>query len=221
MIKCYFASNMPGGKGGMDLYKCYWRNGRWSQPLNLGTGINTKGDELFPYVSEEGILYFSSNGRTERSKKNMDVFAAEIILNGCGAPYPLLLRYEPGKDIGITYAPFIVVDAVAINDNAYPTSGMIDLSDGMDLSVVEIHRSKGVIKIASANRPVIIKTAGVIQEVRGDPRPVGGTTHPDGAFTCHMFYWNQGDQVYLFSDGVTDQFGGPAGKKSNAQSFLI
>jgi ligand-binding sensor domain-containing protein/serine phosphatase RsbU (regulator of sigma subunit) len=95
-----------------------------------------------------------------------------------------------------------------------------NLSDGMDLSVVEIHRTQGVIKIASANRPVIIKTAGFIQEIRGDRRPVGGTTHPNGAFTCHTFDWNQGDQVYLFSDGVTDQFGGPAGKKIKRSGLL-
>ena len=85
----YFASNMPGGQGGMDLYKCYLRNGRWSQPINLGATINTKGDELFPFVSEEGLLYFSSNGRTERGKKNMDVFAADITPTGYKAPYPL------------------------------------------------------------------------------------------------------------------------------------
>jgi outer membrane protein OmpA-like peptidoglycan-associated protein len=85
----YFASNMPGGQGGMDLYKCLWRNGRWSQPINLGATINTKGDELFPFVSEEGLLYFSSNGRTERGKKNMDVYAADITPTGYKTPYPL------------------------------------------------------------------------------------------------------------------------------------
>jgi serine phosphatase RsbU (regulator of sigma subunit) len=99
-------------------------------------------------------------------------------------------------------------------------SGGINLSDGMDLSVVEIYRAQGVIRIASANRPVIIKTAGVIQEIRGDRRPVGGTTHPDGAFTCQTFNWNKGDQVYLFSDGVTDQFGGPLGKKIKRSGLL-
>jgi ligand-binding sensor domain-containing protein/serine phosphatase RsbU (regulator of sigma subunit) len=99
-------------------------------------------------------------------------------------------------------------------------SNVNNLSDGMDLSVVEIHRAQGLIKIASANRPVILKIAGIIQEIRGDRRPVGGTTHPNGAFNCHTFTWSEGDQVYLFSDGVTDQFGGPSGKKIKRSGLL-
>lgn len=56
-----FASDMPGGQGGMDLYLCRWENGRWGAPQNLGPRVNTSGDEVFPHLSE-GSLYFSSNG---------------------------------------------------------------------------------------------------------------------------------------------------------------
>jgi outer membrane protein OmpA-like peptidoglycan-associated protein/tetratricopeptide (TPR) repeat protein len=58
----YFASDMPGGFGGSDIYKSYWRNKEWSTPENLGSQINTAGNELFPYIDKEGILYFASNG---------------------------------------------------------------------------------------------------------------------------------------------------------------
>ncbi len=60
----YFASNMPGGYGGWDLYVVnYVRRGRtWSVPLNLGPTINTKGDEMYPYLHSDGTLYFASNG---------------------------------------------------------------------------------------------------------------------------------------------------------------
>jgi outer membrane protein OmpA-like peptidoglycan-associated protein len=85
----YFASNMPGGQGGMDLYKCYWRNGRWSQPINLGASVNSKGDELFPFAAADGMLYFSTNGYTDRGKKNMDIYVCEIRRDGYSEPYPL------------------------------------------------------------------------------------------------------------------------------------
>lgn len=60
----YFSSNMPGGEGGWDLYVVsYVRRGKtWSVPLNLGSTINTKGDEMYPYLHTDGTLYFASNG---------------------------------------------------------------------------------------------------------------------------------------------------------------
>jgi outer membrane protein OmpA-like peptidoglycan-associated protein/tetratricopeptide (TPR) repeat protein len=63
----FFASDMPLGFGGMDLYVCYLENGRWSQPINLGPTINTEGDETFPFIHGDGTeytLYFTSNGHT-------------------------------------------------------------------------------------------------------------------------------------------------------------
>ncbi len=57
-----FASDMPGGLGGMDLYTSAWKDGEYTKPENLGPTVNTEGDEVFPYVSSTGALFFSSNG---------------------------------------------------------------------------------------------------------------------------------------------------------------
>jgi outer membrane protein OmpA-like peptidoglycan-associated protein/tetratricopeptide (TPR) repeat protein len=62
--KLYFVSDMPGGFGKMDLYVSYLEGGIWSEPINLGSEINTEGDELFPWVDTDGILYFTSDGHT-------------------------------------------------------------------------------------------------------------------------------------------------------------
>jgi outer membrane protein OmpA-like peptidoglycan-associated protein/tetratricopeptide (TPR) repeat protein len=62
--KLYFASDMPGGFGGMDLYISYFENGRWSPPSNLGPTINTEGHEVFPFLHPDGTLYFASDGNT-------------------------------------------------------------------------------------------------------------------------------------------------------------
>lgn len=57
----FFASDMPGGFGGTDLYYCIKTNGIWSAPINLGPQVNTPFDELYPHYTE-GSLRFSSNG---------------------------------------------------------------------------------------------------------------------------------------------------------------
>ena len=57
-----FASRRAGGYGGLDLYRSAWRNGRWTQPQNLGPEINTAYDETTPFLARDGItLYFSTN----------------------------------------------------------------------------------------------------------------------------------------------------------------
>ena len=59
----YFASDKPGGYGGVDIYKSLRdQSGNWGTPVNLGPTINTTGDEMFPFVADDGTLYFSSNG---------------------------------------------------------------------------------------------------------------------------------------------------------------
>lgn len=58
-----FASDMPGGEGGIDLYMTTLdARGKWTKPVNLGKGINTEEDEVFPSFFDDTILYFSSNG---------------------------------------------------------------------------------------------------------------------------------------------------------------
>ncbi len=59
----YFSSNRKGGFGGLDLYTAQMDSrGRFGKVKNLGPDINSAGDELFPYVAENGKLYFSSDG---------------------------------------------------------------------------------------------------------------------------------------------------------------
>ncbi len=58
----YFASDMPGGYGKSDLYFSVLSNGQWSKPFNLGPKINTEGNEFFPFISDDGVIYFASDG---------------------------------------------------------------------------------------------------------------------------------------------------------------
>lgn len=69
----FFASDMAGGKGGNDIYFCRKENSEWSQPINL-EDINTEGEELFPFIAPDGVLYFSSNGLGGMGK--LDIYMA-------------------------------------------------------------------------------------------------------------------------------------------------
>jgi peptidoglycan-associated lipoprotein len=76
----YFASNRPGGYGGIDLYKATkLANGDFGNAVNLGPQINTSGNDLFPRPTADGKLYFSSDGHPGFGK--LDLFVAEKIEN--------------------------------------------------------------------------------------------------------------------------------------------
>jgi peptidoglycan-associated lipoprotein len=72
----YFVSDMPGGFGSKDIWLVTrpGENESWSKPTNAGPDINTRGDELFPYVREDGTLYFSSDGLIGMG--GLDIFKA-------------------------------------------------------------------------------------------------------------------------------------------------
>ncbi|MEI8137416.1 MAG: flagellar motor protein MotB, partial [Bacteroidota bacterium] len=74
-LKLYFASDMKGTFGGKDIFVCEFINGAWSKPKNLGGLINTPGDEVFPTITEEGILYFASDAKPGLG--GFDIFYAE------------------------------------------------------------------------------------------------------------------------------------------------
>jgi len=59
----YFASDMPGGLGGTDIYRTTKKDGKWGTPVNLGKTVNGEGNEMFPFVSADGRLYYASNGK--------------------------------------------------------------------------------------------------------------------------------------------------------------
>lgn len=73
----YFASDMPGGIGGVDIYRIT-RNpdGTWGKEENLGSKINTEGNEMFPFIHESGLFFFSSDGRPGLG--GLDVFATQM-----------------------------------------------------------------------------------------------------------------------------------------------
>lgn len=79
-LNLYFVSDMPGGFGGTDIYVCKWNGSGYDAPKNLGPKVNSTGNELFPYVSMDGTLYFASNGWLGYG--GLDVFTWDFVSNG-------------------------------------------------------------------------------------------------------------------------------------------
>ena len=72
----YFVSTREGGFGGSDLYVCYKAGSSWSEPVNLGAKVNTAGNEMLPFLGEDGYLYFSSDGHAGLG--GLDIFSSEF-----------------------------------------------------------------------------------------------------------------------------------------------
>ncbi|MEY8847199.1 OmpA family protein [Psychroserpens sp. XS_ASV72] len=74
----YFSSDMPGGYGLFDIYRAPINaDGTLGEPENLGQKVNTQGQEMFPFISSNNTLYFSSNGHLGLG--NMDVFFSKVV----------------------------------------------------------------------------------------------------------------------------------------------
>jgi ligand-binding sensor domain-containing protein/serine phosphatase RsbU (regulator of sigma subunit) len=86
-------------------------------------------------------------------------------------------------------------------------------NDGMDVVVCEFNVKTRHIRFASAMRPVIIVMGGDSFYIKGNRSSVGGESVFEKYFDDQEYYLNEGDTIYLFSDGLPDQFGGPDGKK--------
>lgn len=99
----YFTSDMPGGNGGKDLWRINLKE-KGGSLENLGEWINTPGDEMFPYLRSDSVLYFASNGHPGYG--GLDIFRAELTPSGgwnvtnMGMPLN-----SAADDFGITFGP--------------------------------------------------------------------------------------------------------------------
>jgi PKD repeat protein len=69
--RIYFASDMPGGRGRMDIYYCEMNDSSWDKPVNMGPLINTQKNESFPFACKYGKLYFASDGLKGLGRKDL------------------------------------------------------------------------------------------------------------------------------------------------------
>ena len=102
----YFSSDAAGGEGGKDIWMAELDGSEWVNVHPLGAGINTAADEMYPYVHEDGTLYFSSNGHPGYG--GLDIYKAEQDSTVKDSTVWVLYNMGPsfngiGDDFGITF----------------------------------------------------------------------------------------------------------------------
>ncbi len=133
-------------------------------------------------------------------------------LNRCVNEFGLT---EPGKILD--KARELVLETFSKSDR--------DVKDGMDISLCAISPAGGggqrpgvEVRWSGANNPLWYIQNGEMKEITADKQPIGSTEKPQ-PFTTHTIELNKGDSLFLFTDGLADQFGGPKGKKFKYKKF--
>ncbi|MBL7932487.1 MAG: SpoIIE family protein phosphatase, partial [Bacteroidia bacterium] len=92
--------------------------------------------------------------------------------------------------------------------------------DGMDIALCSFDKKKGVLEFAGAYNPLWLVRNNELIEIKANKFPIGNSKAGDkNKFTNHEIPLQKGDTIYIFSDGYSDQFGGPSGKKFKASAL--
>jgi sigma-B regulation protein RsbU (phosphoserine phosphatase) len=103
---------------------------------------------------------------------------------------------------------------VASNDAVPPL-------DGMDLGLCLIEPENGKVTFAGACRPIVYTQGGEVKYIKGSIRPIGGTSLLDSqSFDSHELQLSPGDRIFLYTDGITDQFGGLKRRKLTSTKWI-
>ncbi len=123
----YFSSDRPGGFGGMDIYKVTMRDGSWEEPQNVGPTINTAGNEIFPFITAQDDLAFSSNGHPGFG--GLDVFVARQTKTNSGNWDRLVNAGKPFNSLQDDFGFYMDSE----NLNGYMSSSRTGISGNDDI----------------------------------------------------------------------------------------
>jgi peptidoglycan-associated lipoprotein len=172
----YFSSDMPGGKGGSDLYKATYDGTTWSTPENLGETINTMGNEVFPVIQNNGKLNFSSNANINMG--GLDIFESTVENGLWSQPVNLNYPINTNKD-----------DFSLIIESGDSTGYLSSNRSGID-RVYEFKKSKVVITVngLAINKLTGLPLEGVVVTLLNmdDMSEVSTISDADGKFTFKL-----------------------------------
>lgn len=127
----YFVSDLAGGYGGKDIWRSSIDGDKYGAPVNLGPSINTEGDEMFPYMREDSVLYFSSNGLPGFG--GLDIFYAKEVADGKWVVKSMMYPINSNADdFGISFVKGANKGAFSSNRNekkGYDKIWSFDLPD--------------------------------------------------------------------------------------------
>lgn len=163
-------------------------------------------------------------------RKKDTIYIAAVDCTGHGVPgammsfigYFLLNEINSHQD---DYKPAYILDKLdeKVKNTLKQENGNANSRDGMDLALCKIDKEKNSLEFAGAHRPLLLIRNNEILEFKADRKPIGGITlkkYPQN-FTNHVINIESGDAIYIYSDGITDQFGGNDEKKAKYGSGRI
>lgn len=171
----YFASTRPGGYGGVDLYKATkMANGDFGNAVNLGSTVNTAGNELFPRPAKDGKFYFASDGHPGFGK--LDLFVAEKNSDGKQVVSNLGKNFNSNRDdFGIFFTDY--PKAGFISSNREGGKGDDDLYFFEDKTpkpkILNVLLNVYTKEIKTDGKEAILPQTRVVL-YGGDKRPLGG-----------------------------------------------
>ena len=165
----YFSSDMPGTLGGMDIYVSKREGNRWGVPQNLGAGVNTANNEIFPTLSEDGsFLYFSSDKLGGMG--GLDIYRTTLPVNSenevANLGYPVNTPYD---DFGLVYFSKHEDGYFASNRPVALDSTTIDASD----NIYHLHSTLPISLLRSASGGKVVGRGNysltVVDSLSGEP----------------------------------------------------
>ncbi|HWY37290.1 MAG TPA: SpoIIE family protein phosphatase [Bacteroidia bacterium] len=181
---------------------------------------------LSQYINESFIYYqpkdIVSGDLYWYHKKENKLFVAAVDCTGHGVPGALMSVIANGllrnnivkKELS---GPHEILHAM---DEELRLSLLKEgTADGMDIALCEINLLNKTCKFAGAFRPLLLVRDNQVKEYKGSKFPIGQYADFEKTFELHELHLQEGDALYLFSDGYTDQFGGERNRKLNRKNF--
>ncbi len=169
-----------------------------------------------------GDFYWHFNAKTH-------TYIAAADCTGHGVPGAFMsmisntiLNEVVGSNPNLSPAEILTMLNLEIKKALKQDLGEKESHDGLDIALCKIDNTSGVITFSGANRPLYLvkKGADEITEIKSDKGSIGGMhSHNDRFFAQHSIQLEKGDRVYLFTDGITDQFGEDTNKKLRPVNF--
>jgi outer membrane protein OmpA-like peptidoglycan-associated protein len=157
----YFSSNMPGSKGGIDIWKVAVNGDEYGTPQNAGDKVNTESNESFPFISDENVLFFSSDGK--QGFGGLDVFQVDLDKNSeaknVGSPVnsekdDFAFTYNVNKKVGFFSSNRAGVDNIYKAD---PVCGVLVVSNVKSSKNGNVLAGAKVVLLDKANKVVSTK----------------------------------------------------------------
>ena len=184
----YFASDMPGGQGGLDLYVSQRVDGKWTEPRNLGPRINTQKNEVFPFIKGEE-LYFSSNGFPGYGEQ--DIFYSNRSDTGWTTPQNLRSPINSNRD---DFGIFFTSDTSGYYaSNRAGGKGKDDIYGFIKYENIQV---KGVVQVQGAG----VEGAKVLLVNENDSVIGEAITGPDGTFIFKNLDYQENYMIKVESD---------------------